>query len=139
MKIERSLLLGVLGLLAPHALGQGGPAPEVLHFQARLVDAAGLAVNDPALPVVVRLWDASSGGVVLFAEAHVVSVGDGLLDVAVGSLTSLPAGLLDGGQDLYLGLGVGSDGEMVPRHRLGSAPFAPVSYTHLTLPTIYSV
>ena len=104
---------------------QTAPAPpSELRFQARLLDANGVAVNDPALSLTVSVYPSELGGAPLYTESQVVPVVDGLVSARVGATTPLPVGLFDGNASLFLGASFGSDPEMVPRLELASVPFA---------------
>lgn len=47
----------------------------------------------------------------------------------LGSLTPIPQTVVTGNPNLFLGITVGTDGEMSPRVQLGSVPFAVQALT----------
>jgi hypothetical protein len=58
-----------------------------------------------------------------------VRVSDGLFNVMLGSLTTIPSSLVTSHSSLFLGITVGTDDEMSPRVQLGSVPFAVQALT----------
>ena len=78
-----------------------------------------------------RLYDIPTGGTPLWTEmwtgANAVDVSDGLFNVMLGSIDNTLASSIEGHDELYLGITVGTDSEMVPRVQLGSVPFAMVA------------
>jgi len=58
-----------------------------------------------------------------------VSVSDGLFNVMLGSINTGLAAAIEGHDELYLGITVGTDTEMVPRVQLGSVPFSMQAMT----------
>lgn len=105
--------------------------PKTINFQGRLLDAAGAPVADTFLFVVYRIYDAPTGGNILWdsgLESFITQ--DGLFWATLGSNSTFPLPLsvfADSGR--YLGISIGGDGEMAPRIHLGSAPFTHVSGT----------
>jgi hypothetical protein len=69
-----------------------------------------------------------TGGVPLWTEmwtgANAVDVSDGLFNVMLGSIDNTLVSAIEGYDELYLGITVGTDSEMVPRVQLGSVPFS---------------
>lgn len=118
-------LAAVPFLSAPAGAAAQEDVPLVLQYQARLFDmVSGSAIDDPALPLTFRIYSQSIGGVPLFTEQVVVDAVDGVASSPIGELAPLTAELFAQNPILYLGVTVGSDSEMVPRHRLTSAPYA---------------
>jgi hypothetical protein len=99
---------------APNTLG--GYIP----IQGRLTDAGGNPLNGN-FSITFRLYDVSSGGTALCSDTNSVSVNNGLFNSEIwGTCTS---DVLNG-QELYLGIEVGTDGEMTPRQAIYSVPYA---------------
>ena len=61
--------------------------------------------------------------------ANSVMVTDGLFNVLLGSLSPGLSTVVQGRDELYLGITVGTDSEMTPRSQLGSTPFAMQALT----------
>src|SRR5262245_26553995 len=112
-----SLLL--LSLLSSAVFSQ---EPQSLHFQARLSDAGGNPLNGP-VSVTVRVYAAPIGGSPLFAETHAATALNGVVNLAVGSLVSVPAGLFESATR-YFAVQVGADPEMLPRREIVGVPYA---------------
>ncbi|HEY5269920.1 MAG TPA: hypothetical protein VII97_06255 [Anaerolineales bacterium] len=126
-----SVLFGVLflavGVNVSQAQGPGSPevqpvglmAPEDLSIQGRLTDASGNPLEGN-YEITASLYASSSGGAALCADTDVnVAVSNGLFNMSIGGC----AGVLDG-QQLYLGIKVGSDPEMTPRQIIYPVPYA---------------
>jgi hypothetical protein len=99
-----------------------GPVPTILNYQGYLTDSNGDPVND-TLEMTFSIYETSEGGVPVWAETQPsVVVTDGLFNVLLGSVNPIYAIHLTG--ESYLGVQVGSDPEMTPRQRIGSAAYA---------------
>ena len=143
--------LGVLsGLLALSLLliasATQAQVPERMHYQGQLTLANGDLVEcaDPAtcsqpIDLTFRIYSDPVADALLWEEDHLgVVVLGGTFNVTLGSSVPLTPDLLEG--PAFLGVEVNGSEELQPRQELVSAAFAmPVSYTHLTLPTICSV
>lgn len=115
----RRLLL-LLPLLA--CVGVAAAPPTTLGYQGRLASAGGIPVS-ATLSITFRLYDVPSGGTPLWTEIQsAIDVDGGNLAVELGSVTPLPASIW--GRQLYLGVQVAGDGEMLPRPALTASPYA---------------
>lgn len=95
-----------------------------INFQGKLVDNNGLNVADSTYTVVFSIYNVSSGGTATWTESDSVTTSNGIFQVALGAVTSLP-GSIDFNQDTwYVGIKVNSDAEMTPRVRLAAVPYA---------------
>jgi len=128
------VMLGVLLLtaaLAGPSLATGMP------YQGRLTDAGGTPITG-ARDLTLTLYDGSSN--ILYQETWTaVSITNGLFSVEIGLGTPVSGSFTSSifqNFDVYLGVTVGADPEMVPRAHLG---FAPYSLTSLTSPGISAV
>ena len=118
-----TIVIVVLLLSANHLLAQNGDAAAsqttndtTLNYQGHLLDSA----EQPTPPF--HLYDSYDGGTELWIEQHpTVPVQYGLFNVALGSITPLPTTLFGDNAELWLGVQIDSDSEMVPRERLGDA------------------
>jgi len=74
-----------------------------------------------------------TGGVPLWEEfwtgGNAVDVSDGLFSVMLGSINDTLCSAIEGRDELYLGITVGTDSEMEPRVQLGSVPFSMQALT----------
>lgn len=119
-RMSRVALLAILVGL-PLRLGAQAP-PELLHYQGRLVQGSNLVSGNVELSL--RLFDAASGGTLLYEDSNTVAVADGLYatflgdDTTYGALTSALA-------TTNVHLEVLIDGTpLTPRERLASAAYA---------------
>ena len=97
-------------------------APNTLSWQGVLTNADGTLVADGSYDVTFRLYDVISGGAALWSENHpVVLVERGGFSVVLGQLTVLPQAFE---RQLYLGIQIAADPELVPRVALTSSPYA---------------
>jgi hypothetical protein len=141
MKRQRILIsVLVLGLLLALAAGlslaQGPEPPEgavgaegevgaeaavsaSIPIQGRLTDDGGNPL-DGTYDLTFRLYDVSSGGTALCEDTDSVSVDNGLFSA---HMEHCSASDIDG-KRLYLGIEVGSDGEMTPRQAIYPVPYA---------------
>ena len=99
--------------------------PHQIDYQGYLTEAGGKPING-SVQVTFSIWDTAVGGVAaLWSEVQTVTPSNGICDVKlpndpVGN--PFPDDLFDG--DLYLGIKVASDAEMVPRQKIVAVPFA---------------
>ncbi len=112
---------------------------DTLNFQARLQKGAGQIAPDGNYNVRFKLYDASTGGSLLWTETrdynggapdNRVRVANGYLSVDLGAITSFPS-TIPWDQQLYLTMDIGGtgtsnswDGEMSPRLSLTAVPYA---------------
>ena len=92
-------------------------APQTLTYQGKLTDASGNAIEG-SVALKFKLYDASSGGNLLWEESQQVEAIDGLVNVILGSVTPLA---LSFGQPLWLSISVDAGSELEPRTELTSA------------------
>ncbi len=136
MKRQRILMLSVvlvLGLLLLLAVGislaqEPGQTdgevsaaeitPGAISIQGRLTDASGNPLNG-TYDVTFRLYEQSSGGTPLCSDTNSVQVADGLFSTYIDHCYDDLRG-----QKVWLGIEVGSDGEMTPRQVIYSVPYA---------------
>ena len=100
---------------------------QQIHYQGILRDSSSTVVSDGNYDMVFRIYDAASGGTTLWtgtytaANGNAVSVTNGVFNVLFGSGTGNSLSGIDFNQDaLWLGVTIGSDGEMTPRQRMGA-------------------
>jgi hypothetical protein len=102
-----------------------GAAPETVEavsnyipIQGRLTDSGGHPLNG-AYNLTFRLYETPSGGTALCEDTRSVTVAEGIFSTYMRA-DSCP---IDGRQ-LFLGVEVGSDGEMTPRQFIDNVPYA---------------
>jgi hypothetical protein len=124
MKLRTGLTVGPF-LLAALAVAGGearAAVPAQLTHEGRLLDAGGQPVSASQV-IIYKIYDAATGGTVLWTETLTVPFDNGYFSVQLGNTTPIPVSLLAGGTR-YLGVQVGADDEMTPREQLGSVPYA---------------
>jgi hypothetical protein len=115
-----SALVSILVLAAAAGAAQAQAVPGSMTFTARILDNGQPATG--AHQFQFRLFDAPSGGTMVWQEMATISVDDGLVFHELGSFTPLDEGILDGAK-LYLEVTV--DGTaMNPRVVVVSVPYA---------------
>ena len=63
--------------------------PQTMSYQGVLMKAKGAHVQNGQYSLTFKLYDASEGGMVLWAETQTVRVEQGLFNAALGSMNSL--------------------------------------------------
>ncbi len=98
--------------------------PErVVSFQAAVTDSMGLPLPEDIYDVVFRIWDAPSGGNVLWWQGQNLLITDSIITTRLG-ITSweFPPNLFT--ETRYLGLEIDGAGEMPARIQVAGSPFA---------------
>lgn len=100
---------------------------STINYQGRLADSNGSPLTG-FHNLEFRIYDVPVGGTSLWEElwtgGNAVQVSDGLFSVMLGSLNANLSSAISNRNELYLGITVDTDGEMVPRVQLGSVPFS---------------
>jgi hypothetical protein len=98
--------------------------PQLINYQGRLNDGAGLPVNNLSVPMVFGVWDAATvgSGSQLWTEAQSVPVVNGLYSVRLGAVTPVPASVFTA-SPRYLQVSVFGE-TLSPRAILTSVPYA---------------
>jgi hypothetical protein len=97
---------------------------SLMNYQGQLTDSAGVTVADGAYSIQFSIYDAVSGGTLIWQETQgSVQVTKGLFNVVLGSVSAISLGSYYTG-DLWLGVKVGADAEMTPRQQLLPAVYA---------------
>ena len=112
-------------------------APRLVNYQGVLTDTGGEPL-DGTYDLTFRIYaDSSQPGPVLWTESHAgVGVDAGLFNVILGETAPFPGSLFEE-QELWMGVSVDADPEIVPRMRITSTPYAlaaDVADTVLNLP-----
>lgn len=113
-------------------------APRSLAFQGTLKSASGTPKPDGTYGAVMRIYDAKTGGNLLWLESKSLTVASGLFQTVLGSNTPLPATIAFSDKAYYLGVTVGVDPEMTPRIQLSGVPYALALPGVRTELTVYS-
>ena len=100
--------------------------PGVVPFQGVLSDSTGGLAADGDYTVTFAFYSAAAGGAPLWSETQVVTTTDGVFSAQLGATNPITPSTV-ATDELWLGLTVGSDAEMTPRQRVGSAIYALVA------------
>lgn len=104
----------------------GGFNPGVFSYQGYLSDKNGQPLTGE-YPMVFRLYDQPTGGTVLWEEyregPNQVPVIDGQVNLMLGNITPIPESVWEN-QQLFLGIMIGQDAELLPRAIISAVPFA---------------
>ncbi|MBU8934173.1 MAG: hypothetical protein KOO62_09230 [candidate division Zixibacteria bacterium] len=103
----------------------GGAAPQLLNYQAVLLDGSGDPVTTE-VSVKFAIYDAASDGTELWTETSTITPNDdGAFDHILGQEVKGSIGdLVFAGPDRWLGITVGADAELSPRTRLVSSAYS---------------
>ena len=97
--------------------------PNLIDYQGKITDDSSNPITGH-VSIVFAVYADSTGGTALWTETHSsVDAIDGLVHVLMGSETTFGSDLFDG-SDRWLSINVNSDGEMTPRLRIVSVPYA---------------
>ena len=100
----------------------GADVPHLISYQGRLTNASGNPLTGTH-NITFRIYDAASGGTMLWSETHTVTLNsEGLYDVMLGSINPFPASV-DFSQPYWLAVSVDGGSELC-RYQLGAAPYA---------------
>ena len=117
-KISLSLLSMLLFLSTTY-----GQVPQLINYQGFLTDQNDQPLNTRQT-IQFAMYSTASGGSALWTETHSnVNVENGLYSITLGSINQIPASIFNGGTR-YLGIRVGNDSEMAPRHQIVSVGYA---------------
>jgi hypothetical protein len=110
--------------------------PRTFSYQGTLRDKDGKLLNG-SFKITLKLYNVVTGGSALYTEVFdPVVVRSGVFSVVVGDKAgnTIPANLFDNAQ-LFLGISVGADSELLPRQRLHPVPWAMQASTALNAAT----
>jgi hypothetical protein len=97
--------------------------PRTLSYQGILSDTLGTPKPDGMYAITFRLYDAPSGGTLLWVETQSLQVKRGLFSAVLGSQTPFPSSLTFERQ-YWLGIQPASDPELAPRIALTSVGYS---------------
>ena len=111
----------VVVVLCAAAVAASGDVPRILTIQGKLTDSLGQPVPDGVQSVTFRLYDVDTGGTALWQEVQNVQTNGGLFNANLGAVTPIT---LPFDKQYWLGMQPPSCGELAPRTRLTTAPYA---------------
>lgn len=96
-----------------------------INFQGKLTNPDGTNVTDGTYAIVFSMYTGATGGTAVWTETQSsVPITNGIFQVNLGSVTSLPGSVDFSSGNIYLGVKVGSDAEMTPRILFTASPYA---------------
>jgi hypothetical protein len=121
MKFDRIIIQAVLSIVL--ALHVDAQIPRTLSYQGILSDTLGTPKPDGMYAITFRLYDAPSGGTLLWVETQSLQVRRGLFSAVLGSQTPFPSSLTFERQ-YWLGIQPGGDPELLPRIALSAVGYS---------------
>jgi len=122
-------LLAMVILVALLASGQS--VPQLINYQGRLTNAAGIPLEGTSVDLTFRFYSAETAGDLYLTVSQTnVQVSKGIYNVLIGSGTITPgtestlAAVFQKHAEVWMGVKVGADPEMTPRARITSVPYA---------------
>ncbi len=125
-------LVGVFVMAVVVGIAWAQSAPQLINYQGRLTNSAGQPLADGStVDLTFAFYGVETGGTAyLTVLQEDVAVTGGLYNVLIGSGTVTPgtepslSAVFQNHQDVWMGVEVESDGEMSPRSRIASVPYA---------------
>jgi hypothetical protein len=122
MKLRHFILLILLVFIfAPNSYGQ---VPHTLNYQGRLHDSLGNPVADDIYDITFSIYNSPADPSHLWQETLAVEVTDGYFEVVLGTVTPFDELFFVNGPELFLGVKVGSDLELIPRTPITASGFS---------------
>ena len=119
---RRLLVLAVVASFLSCSALAFAQVPRIMNYQGYLTNSGGTPLNG-TYSITFRIYDAATGGNLLWYETQSVTVTNGYFDVQL-DLSVNGGDTLKFGRPYWITFEVGSDGEMSPREKL-----APVSFS----------
>lgn len=118
----RTLLLAVSMIVLLVSVAEGASSvPRLINYQAVVRDGGGVVVPDGTYDFTFNIYTVSSGGSAIWTEDQSLDVNHGIVNAMIGLVTTLD---LDFDVQYWLGVDIDGLGEMTPRVRLSSSPYA---------------
>lgn len=103
--------------------GQVRRAPQLLNYQGFLTDSLNNPITDPSFSLTFAIFDAETGGNMLWSERQTVDISRGIFSVLLGDVNPIPVSVFLNGTDRWLELGIGEQA-LAPRTRFTAVPYA---------------
>ena len=121
MKRTMSLTGLFLAFSAP-AFAQVNPVPPLMNFQGRLTKPDGTPLPDGAHSVVFSLYNAKTGGTLVWSETDSVTSRNGAFAVLLGNVTALSDAVFS--SNTWLEIKIDGAAPLTPRQQLVSVAHA---------------
>ena len=115
-------LLTAIVFLTCNVFGQ--TIPRQINYQGVLKDAAGNLVS-ATVEMTFKIYNEATGVTALWTETQSVPVENGLFNLRLGSVVPITTVPFD--RTHYLGITVGTEGELTPRTQLSPSPYSFIS------------
>ena len=122
MKIKL-ILLSVFLLIASLAVTFAASAaiPHLMNYQGKATDKSGAPLNGTH-NLTFRIYNSETGGTAKWSETQPnIPISNGIFQVQLGTITALSLPFDEG---YWISIEINTDGEMSPRTRLASVPYA---------------
>jgi type VI protein secretion system component Hcp len=128
MNSARTALAAMIAIVLASSSVALAIVPLEIGFQGRLVMSDGSTPPDGSYEVIFSMWDAPTGGNMLWTETQMVEVLSGQFNVALGSENDIPMEELSlNYEKIELEMQVLGDTPMMPRIPLNSVPYSLVA------------
>ena len=97
-------------------------AQRTISYQG-VIENNGVPLSNGPHTIAINIYKSATGGIAVFQETQSVTVTNGLFDVLIGKVNSLPT-LSFIGTPYYLGIQVDGSAELTPRSQLADVPSA---------------
>ncbi len=116
----------LLGIVLIFCSAVWADIPKQINFQGILKDSLGNPYPDGNYSITFRIYDASSGGNILWQEGQLIAISGGLFNHLLGSASPIPESVFNDSLR-WLGIQVAGNPEITPRRQLVSVPYCYVA------------
>lgn len=116
------LILAITMCVSISIIAQG--IPQHINYQGVLKNSSGVIVPNGNYNIEFFLYEAETGGVVVWQEGKIVNVVDGIINTNIGSVNPLTVSF---DKQYWLGIKVESGNELIPRIKFNSVPYSLMS------------
>jgi len=124
--MKKAGILAIAIMVSILFAGGAGAIPQKINYQGKLTDSGGNPVSG-SKTMVFSIYDAESGGGLLWNETRTVPVNMGMYSVVLGETSAISLEVFNG-EERWLGIKVESDSEMTPRLKIVSVGNAYKAY-----------
>jgi hypothetical protein len=125
--IPTILIIGAISFSIFASSVARGAINNQISFQGKLTNPDGTNVTNGSYSILFTIYSGGTtggGGSSVWTETQSPTVTDGVFQVNLGSVTSLPGSVDFNTSDLFLSVKVGADPEMLPRIAFTASPYA---------------
>jgi len=122
MRTEIIFCFPALILMLCFAMSANGQVPQLINYQGQLNDDEDNPLSG-TFSLEFRIYDAKTGGSLLWNEIQSITTTDGTFNVLLGSVKALPSNLFDNSTSRFLEVRVNGTA-LSPRRQFASVPYA---------------